>query len=153
MIRNGFFNLRRSLLQNIAARNRAGSERSFGAMCLRDPTKETMALITLLGMPRDKTLKFIEEILGKLAHFDRIVFVVTCGDLAACTSSGACVEQLPSAGEFANLDRGRDIDAYMTARYAQIQRKWEPDFTFNYGLTPEDYKAQVIRLDLENRVL
>lgn len=140
---------RRRLARRIAQARRAELGQERGWMCMRDPAQGTLGLVTLLGMDRDRTLRFMKAVELRLAHLDRLVFVVSCDDIAGATRDGSTVEQMPGPLELCGGQRAAQVAAYLEARLAQIQRKWEPDFTFSYGLDEAAYCRKILATQVE----
>ncbi len=141
---------RRLLTRQLARARRSELAEDRGWMCMRDPEAGTLALVTLLGMGETRMLRFIEATAEKLAHIDRLVFVISCDNVSAATRKGAVVEQMPGMLELSAGQSHAQVSAYLEARMAQILRKWEPDFTLVYGLATEDYTKKILRLRVEN---
>jgi hypothetical protein len=145
--------LRRKLTRWVVLRNRPKSEAALGPFALRRGERaETLALVTLLGQDGDTAARMVESARQKIRHFDRLVFVLTCDDLAAATRHGAVVEQLPGARE--TLAGKPDATAqYLQSRYDQILQRWAPDYVFQYGASLEGYISAVLEVHLENSEL
>lgn len=104
---------------------------------------ETLALISLLGIEKGQCARMVEAAQRQLLQFDRLVFVITANDLVDATRGGALVETLPGPMEVANKSPDA-IRRYVSARVEQIQRKWQPDFIFQYGLDEKTYIGNLI---------
>lgn len=99
---------------------------------------ESLAMISLLGVEKDRAARLVEAAQTKLRQFDRLVFVMTAEALVEATRSGALVEIVPGPREVANKPV-EAITRYVAARFEQIQRKWQPDYLLQYGLGIDDY--------------
>jgi hypothetical protein len=99
---------------------------------------ESLAMISLLGIEKDRAARMVETAQTKLPQFDRLVFVITADALVDATRGGALVETLPGPREVANKP-AEAITRYVAGRFEQIQRKWQPDYLLQYGVGIDDY--------------
>lgn len=115
-----------------------------GPFALRDRlTGETLVLVTLIGLDAAKSGRMIDTLGSRLAHFDRVVFVLTSHDLVEATRHGAVVEQLPGGLETATASHA-ETRYYVQARYDQMVRKWHPDYILHYGATVQAYCDSIL---------
>jgi hypothetical protein len=104
---------------------------------------ESLAIISLLGIEKLRAVKMVAVAQEQLLQFDRLVFVITADALVDATRDGALVEMLPGSLEVANKSAAA-IRRYVTARFEQIQQKWQADYLLQYGLGIEDYIRDLV---------
>lgn len=105
--------------------------------------RQTVALVTLLGIEAGKAARMVRAAQQRLTQFDHLVFVLSAPDLAEATRAGAIAELLPGPQELAGHSPD-EMRRYLLARHDQILQKWQPDLILHYGLTTDAHVAKQV---------